>query len=161
MGFGWRAVALLGLSVLVQGSWPPNSTLHCQPDDSCLLQFRAWAPTSVTAFCASYTMTMNTATTGMPRYVANCRSNPSRISSACSCVVTAPPPATTSPPPSWDCEGTTETTTVTDVETCYVTITAPVQTYTVTYKYVQRFCESIFANKSTVIQQLLRMYSAS
>lgn len=134
MGFGWRAVALLGLSVSVQG-WYDNSTLDCQRNN-CLRQFQA-SP-SVTVFCASYTTTMNTATTGLPRFVANCQSNPYRISLACSCVVTAPPPATTSPPPTCDCEGTTETTTVTDVETSYVTITAPVQTYTVTQKYVQK-----------------------
>ena len=130
MGLGWRAVVFLGLSVLVQGQgWNDDTSEGSCRQDSCLRQFQT-AP-NVTAFCASYTRRENTATTGLPLYIAGCRSDPYRISSACSCVSTASPHTTTSPP---TCEGIT---TVTDTETCFVTITAPAQTYTITEKFVQ------------------------
>ena len=155
MGFGWRAAALLGLSTLVQGQssgWNSSSP-NCQ--NNCLWQVAS--STAVTSFCETYTTTMNTATTGLPSYVSNCQSKPDLISSACSCIVTDPPPptTTTSAPPSQgsddsDCDGDTccdsyrypeqccktVTKTVTDRETCYVTVTAPAQTYTITHKYV-------------------------
>lgn len=39
-------------------------------------------------FCATYTKELNTATTGLPDLVSQCQYNPTRISSACSCIVT-------------------------------------------------------------------------
>lgn len=51
---------------------------------------------AVTAFCANYTATIKTATISLPSYVSQCSGLPSRISSACSCVVT-PSSSSTSP----------------------------------------------------------------
>lgn len=44
-------------------------------------------------FCAAYTQDVNTATTGLPEVVSQCHADPTRISSACSCLVTLPPDA--------------------------------------------------------------------
>ena len=63
--------------------------------DNCLRALAA-TPTKASSFCASYTKTPNTAT-AIPTYGAFCSSSPSRVSSACSCVVT--PPHTCVPTP--------------------------------------------------------------
>lgn len=48
---------------------------------------------SVTQFCSTYTTKINTATTGLPTWVANCQNSPDRISSACSCLAPTSTPA--------------------------------------------------------------------
>ncbi|KIN02317.1 glycoside hydrolase family 28 protein [Oidiodendron maius Zn] len=47
------------------------------------------------AFCATYTTTVNTATTGLPAWASACSDKPSKISSVCSCFATATVPPTT------------------------------------------------------------------
>ncbi|CZR59961.1 uncharacterized protein PAC_09856 [Phialocephala subalpina] len=61
---------------------PPNNCHH----NNCLRQFLRHP--QVSAFCATYTTTINTATTNLPDYASQCHADPTRISSACSCVVT-------------------------------------------------------------------------
>ncbi|KAL8706977.1 MAG: hypothetical protein Q9201_000025 [Fulgogasparrea decipioides] len=63
--------------------------------DNCLRALAA-TPTKASAFCSTYTATTNTATTAFPAYASACTNSPSRVSSACSCVVTAPPSCTPS-----------------------------------------------------------------
>jgi hypothetical protein len=68
----------------------PTSTLtppanDCQ-HDNCLRHFIRHP--EATGFCAAYTEELNTATTGLPDLASQCQYNPTRISSACSCVVT-------------------------------------------------------------------------
>lgn len=106
----------------------PSTSLDCQPDN-CLRQLMQ--STAVTAFCATYTQSVNTATTNLPPYVSQCSLNPPRVSSACSCVVTptssstSTTPTTTSttsyspppPPPTTTPSTTTSTTTPTPVPT--------------------------------------------
>jgi hypothetical protein len=71
-------------------STPPN---HCN-HDNCLRQFIRQP--EVTGFCATYTATTNTATAELPTYVSQCNAEPSRISSACSCIATGiSPPSST------------------------------------------------------------------
>ncbi|KUJ08643.1 uncharacterized protein LY89DRAFT_724696 [Mollisia scopiformis] len=65
----------------------PTTTAVCE-HNNCLRQFLQ-STALVTSFCASYTNAVNTATAGLPIYVSECQSNPSQISSACSCVETA------------------------------------------------------------------------
>jgi hypothetical protein len=137
MVFAMRIVALLGLSVLAQahGSWSGNSSttttssadhpqypMDCQTDN-CLQQLQdSKIGSLVTAFCATYTRTVITQTTSLPGVVVSMctdwekKIQPSKISSACSCVVTG----------SSTCQPNTVT----------VTFTPPVQTLIVTQKYV-------------------------
>ncbi|KAL8643738.1 MAG: hypothetical protein Q9226_008148 [Calogaya cf. arnoldii] len=61
--------------------------------DNCLRAL-AGTPTKASSFCATYTKTPNTATP-IPTYGSFCSNLPSRVSSACSCVVTPSP--TTAP----------------------------------------------------------------
>jgi hypothetical protein len=71
---------------------PPATTPEIAPTcshDNCLRQFIR--NTAVTPFCATYTTTVNTATTGLPWYATKCNMLTSRISSACSCIVTPTP----------------------------------------------------------------------
>ncbi|KAN0120333.1 hypothetical protein V8E51_002541 [Hyaloscypha variabilis] len=80
---------------------PPND---CQADN-CLRDFIRHP--EVTGFCAAYTTDLNTATTGLPSLVSMCQNSPSRISSACSCVVTGAStstPTSTPTPPANDCQ---------------------------------------------------------
>ncbi|TAQ86173.1 hypothetical protein B7494_g5504 [Chlorociboria aeruginascens] len=64
-----------------------STKLHCN-HNNCLRQLiRA---SSGAAFCATYTVTPNTETTDLPTYVSHCYNSPSKISSACSCLVTSP-----------------------------------------------------------------------
>ena len=63
--------------------------------DNCLRALAA-TPSKASSFCATYTQTTNTATTTSNLYASACANNPSRVSSACSCVVTAPPKCTPS-----------------------------------------------------------------
>ncbi|MCJ1482542.1 hypothetical protein MMC06_002708 [Schaereria dolodes] len=70
--------------------------------DNC---YRALAghSTSASAFCATYTKTVATATTGLPTYASPCSSSPARITSACDCVFPAPTTTTTSTTASRTC----------------------------------------------------------
>lgn len=54
--------------------------------NNCLRQFIRHP--QVSDFCATYTTTINTATTNLPDYVSQCHADPTRISSACSCIAT-------------------------------------------------------------------------
>jgi acid phosphatase len=94
-------VALERLNCNMAGSKPPSTTAtsisatasptssavadNCN-HDNCLRQFLKFS--AVTPFCATYTTAINTAITSLPSYVSQCSGLPSRISSACSCVVT-------------------------------------------------------------------------
>ncbi|KAL8636812.1 MAG: hypothetical protein Q9228_005835 [Teloschistes exilis] len=79
---GFRAL-LLPLSYL--------ATVAARCDrDNCLRALAA-TPTKASTFCASYTSTKNTATAAISSYAAPCSNSPSRVSSACSCVVTSTP----------------------------------------------------------------------
>lgn len=57
--------------------------------DNCLRALAA-TPTKASSFCATYTKTPQTAT-AFPTYGSFCSNLPSRVSSACSCVVTSTP----------------------------------------------------------------------
>jgi acid phosphatase len=61
-------------------------TANCNRDN-CLRQFLK-SP-AVTPFCATYTAATNTVTMNLPSYVSQRSGLPSRISSACSCIVTS------------------------------------------------------------------------
>ncbi|KAL8833993.1 MAG: hypothetical protein Q9170_003967 [Blastenia crenularia] len=61
--------------------------------DNCLRALAA-TPTKASSFCAIYTQSTNTA---LPTYASPCANSPSRLSSACSCVVTPPPSCAPSP----------------------------------------------------------------
>lgn len=63
--------------------------------DNCLRALVA-TPTKASSFCATYTTTTNTATSALGPYTSFCANSPSRVSSACSCVVTSPPSCTPS-----------------------------------------------------------------
>ncbi len=65
--------------------------------DNCLRGLRA-TPTKPSSFCATYTKTSNTAT-AIPTYGSFCSNSPSRVSSACSCVVTSTPTPSCVPTP--------------------------------------------------------------
>ncbi|KAE8445060.1 hypothetical protein EG329_013774 [Mollisiaceae sp. DMI_Dod_QoI] len=69
----------------VQSSVATGTTPQKCSHNNCLRQFLRHP--QVTAFCATYTTTINTATTNLPSYVTQCHAEPSRISSACSCIV--------------------------------------------------------------------------
>ncbi|KAH8892926.1 hypothetical protein GQ53DRAFT_861207 [Thozetella sp. PMI_491] len=55
--------------------------------DNCVRALRGH-PESATEFCNTYTTATSTETTDLPTYATACANSPSRISSACSCVVT-------------------------------------------------------------------------
>lgn len=57
--------------------------------DNCYRAF-VQRTSSVSAFCSTYTTTINTATTALPTYATACSNSAQRISSACSCLVPAP-----------------------------------------------------------------------
>lgn len=63
--------------------------------DKCLRAVAA-VPTKASAFCSTYTATTYTETTAPTIYASVCANSPSKISSACSCVVTSPPSCTPS-----------------------------------------------------------------
>ncbi|KAK0120308.1 hypothetical protein ONS95_011714 [Cadophora gregata] len=66
--------------------YPTGKPNRCHHNNNCLRQFIR--NPQVSDFCATYTTTINTATTGLPDYVSKCHADPSRISSACSCIAT-------------------------------------------------------------------------
>ena len=60
--------------------------------DNCLRALRG-SSLAASAFCTTYTKSIQTATSAIPTYATSgCADSPSRVSSACSCLVT--PPAT-------------------------------------------------------------------
>lgn len=64
------------------------------PRNNCVNQiFNPTASVSASAFCATYTKTVNTNASAIPTYLNNCKSNSASVSSACSCLLypTAPP----------------------------------------------------------------------
>ncbi|CAG8953610.1 hypothetical protein HYFRA_00010069 [Hymenoscyphus fraxineus] len=83
-------------SVTSSPTIPATTTpLDCQPDN-CLRHFQRFS-NDLSPFCATYTTSVSTATS-FPSIVENCDSNPSRVSSACSCINTSatPPPTISS-----------------------------------------------------------------
>jgi chitinase len=74
-------------------SVPATTPLICNADN-CLRQLQH-SSASAAAFCATYTTTINTASTGLPTSVSNCQSSYVRISSACSCLVSSSSTTTT------------------------------------------------------------------
>lgn len=48
---------------------------------------------SASAFCSTYTTTVNAATSAIPTYLGNCHGSPSSVSSACSCLLATKPTA--------------------------------------------------------------------
>jgi acid phosphatase len=62
--------------------------------DNCLRQF-IQNTAAVSSFCVTYTTASATPTAALPTFVSMCNDSPSRISSACSCVVTPSPTTTT------------------------------------------------------------------
>jgi 2-phosphoxylose phosphatase len=65
--------------------------------DNCLRQF-IQESSQISAFCPTYTASSNTA--ALPTFVSNCGDSPSRVSSACSCLVSPTPTTTSSAPAS-------------------------------------------------------------
>ncbi|RFU25463.1 hypothetical protein B7463_g10871, partial [Scytalidium lignicola] len=60
--------------------------------NNCLRQLKdARYSSSASAFCSTYTKTVNTVPTAIPTYLGNCKSSPSAVSSACSCLLAATP----------------------------------------------------------------------
>ncbi|CAF9937432.1 MAG: hypothetical protein HETSPECPRED_000537 [Heterodermia speciosa] len=98
MKFSASAVKLsLGASILLCGPIV-NAATSCNADNCLRALFPTGTPSAVSsalAFCATYTTTINTATTGFPtRATAGCGTATARYSSACSCK----PTATSCPP---------------------------------------------------------------
>lgn len=77
---------LVDTSVLARSSVLPVAPHNNCHHNNCLPQFIRHP--QVSAFCATYTTTINTATANLPDYVSQCHADPTRISSACSCIVT-------------------------------------------------------------------------
>ncbi|KAL8724528.1 MAG: hypothetical protein Q9166_007905 [cf. Caloplaca sp. 2 TL-2023] len=84
------------LSLLLLSSCLSLASAACNADN-CLRALRA-TPTKASSFCATYPKTPNTATP-IPTYGSFCSNSPSRVSSACSCVVTSTPTPSCVPSP--------------------------------------------------------------
>ncbi|KAI4214636.1 MAG: hypothetical protein LQ351_002709 [Letrouitia transgressa] len=86
---------LLFQASIAQAAYPPG----CNADNCLRALFPSASPSALSAasaFCATYTTIINTATTGFPaRATGGCGSSPSRYSSACSCKPTATTTLTT------------------------------------------------------------------
>ncbi|KUJ08992.1 uncharacterized protein LY89DRAFT_741292 [Mollisia scopiformis] len=63
-----------------------NTPLVCN-QDNCLRQLIQESPTAA-SFCVTYTKLVSTVTTGLPDIVSQCKYDPTRVSSACSCLAT-------------------------------------------------------------------------
>lgn len=55
------------------------------PGHACASAFAA-SPVEAASFCATYTKSVNTATTGLPPFATACANKPKKLSSACSCL---------------------------------------------------------------------------
>ncbi|CAO1601863.1 hypothetical protein XANCAGTX0491_005502 [Xanthoria calcicola] len=75
-------------NLLLLSSLLSLATATCNRDNC--LRALAGTPTKASSFCATYTKTQQTATP-IPTYGSFCSNLPSRVSSACSCVVTPSP----------------------------------------------------------------------
>ncbi|KAH8820617.1 acid phosphatase [Xylogone sp. PMI_703] len=63
--------------------------LHCS-SNNCLRNLKdARYSSSASAFCSTYTKSVNTEPTAIPTYLGNCHASPSAVSSACSCLLAA------------------------------------------------------------------------
>lgn len=86
-----RCLSLLALSSVAFGCLNADT-------NSCASFIKSQSATA-SAFCATFTQSTVTATTGLPSWASNCSSKPSMISAECSCYYTGggsnPPPATT------------------------------------------------------------------
>jgi predicted alpha-1,2-mannosidase len=70
---------------------PATELVTCN-SDKCLRNLRdARYSASASAFCTTYLERLVTATTAIPRFVANCGRQPTRVSSACTCLLTGIP----------------------------------------------------------------------
>lgn len=132
---------LLAPSVVVAEPLPPPGTLHERSQcnaDNCLRALRAHS-SSASSFCTTFTESINTATTSLPAYATSaCGSplSPSRVSSACSCIVTSTstPCATDAPTqvvgyPGFECPTPTLYTTATEGPWTVTDSTTPGYTY--------------------------------
>jgi acid phosphatase len=70
-------------ATLVCSSSPTSSNCN---RDNCFRQLLQ-STAQVSSFCATYTASPQSATTGLPTYVSQCANSPARISSACSCII--------------------------------------------------------------------------
>jgi hypothetical protein len=88
------AIFAVGVTALPQAE--PTATCN---RDNCFRQL-IQKPELVGPFCATYTKTVNTASTALPTFVSNCQGLASRVSSACSCLhpATTTSVSTTTPP---------------------------------------------------------------
>lgn len=80
------------------------------PDTDPCASYMEAQPATASKFCATFTQSVVTATTGLPAWASNCNNKPSAISKECSCYFTGggSTPTTVSPP------GTTLTTVTSD-----------------------------------------------
>lgn len=62
-------------------------------NNNCLNALKRYSA-SASPFCSTYTQRISTATTSLPSYVTACTNQPSKISSACSCLITPTPTPT-------------------------------------------------------------------
>ena len=76
-------------------SAPTAPVAHGCNYDNCLRQ-AIQSEVAVLPFCKSYTTAAQTATAGYPAYISMCNNQPSSISSACTCLVSAQTPAQSS-----------------------------------------------------------------
>ena len=84
------------LSLLAFSPFLSLASAACNADN-CLRALRG-TPTKASAFCSTYTKTTSTAT-AIATYGSFCSNSPSRVSSACSCVVTSSPTPICRPSP--------------------------------------------------------------
>ena len=95
------------------------AVLGCaNPDSNACASYISANKATASAFCATFTKSAVTATTGLPAWASNCSNKPSQISKECSCYYTAG--AGTTP------TTTAKTTTTAKVTTTLVTSTAKV-----------------------------------
>ncbi len=90
------------------------AVLGCaNPDSNACASYISANKATASAFCATFTKSTVTATTGLPAWASNCSNKPSQISKECSCYYTG-------------AAGSTPTTTTAKVTTTLVTSTAKV-----------------------------------
>lgn len=86
-------LALAGVCIAT----PAAKELVCNRDNCLRNLVDARYSAKASAFCSTYTTATITAPTAIPTYLAGCAGSPSRVSSACACVVTATPTVTACP----------------------------------------------------------------
>ena len=67
---------------------PAAQAATCNRDNCLRALVDSKVSASASAFCATYTTAVVTATAAIPTYLAGCADSPTRVSSACSCIVT-------------------------------------------------------------------------